>query len=231
MAIDAVIFDWGGTLTPWHQLELRELWRQICAAHLDPERVEEIADALLDAETELWRRARDEHRSATLEELFALAGLTPTEAFLATKFQVWEPHTFIDPDAPPLLRTLRERGIKVGVLSNTMWSRDWHERVFARDGVLDLIDGAVYSSEIPWTKPHAKAFHAAMDAVGATDPARCVFVGDRPFDDIHGAKSAGMRAVQICTTHGHPTGSDLAQPDVIIERLSELLPHVRTWGA
>ena len=69
--------------------------------------------------------------------------------------------------------------------------------MFRRDGVLDLIDGAVYTSEIDWTKPHPEAFRAAMTAVGATDPARCVFVGDRPFDDVHGAKSAGMRAVLV----------------------------------
>ena len=35
-----------------------------------------------------------------------------------------------------------------------------------------LIDGAVYTCEIPWTKPHPEAFLAAMRAVGATDPAR-----------------------------------------------------------
>lgn len=227
MAIDAVIFDWGGTLTPWHDLNLREMWRRICAAHIEPERLEEIADALLDAEDELWRRSREEHRSATLDELFAIAGVTPDEAFLATQFEVWEPHTFIDPDAPDLLRALRERGIKVGVLSNTMWSREWHERVFARDGVLDLIDGAVYTSEIPWTKPHAKAFLAAMEAVAATDPARCVFVGDRPYDDIHGAKTAGMRAVLVPNS---TVPSWETEPDAVIARLSELLPHVDGWS-
>ena len=34
-----------------------------------------------------------------------------------------------------------------------------------------------------------------MAAVCEDDPAMCVFVGDRPFDDVHGAKSIGMRAV------------------------------------
>ena len=53
----------------------------------------------------------------------------------------------------PLFETLHERGIKVGVLSNTIWPRAWHEDFFRRDGVLDLIDGDVYTSEIPWTKP------------------------------------------------------------------------------
>lgn len=226
-AVDAVIFDWGGTLTPWHDLDLREIWRAVCAAHVDPHRVEQIADALLEAETELWRRARDEHTSATLDELFAMAGVTADEAFLATQFQVWEPHTLIDPMAPAMMRGLRERGVKVGVLSNTMWSREWHERVFARDGVLDLIDGAVYSSEIPWTKPHPGAFEAAMAAVGATDPARCVFVGDRPFDDIHGAKSAGMRAVLL--PHSTVPAWD-TPPDAIVADLGELLAHIDAWS-
>ncbi|WP_067820460.1 HAD family hydrolase [Actinomadura kijaniata] len=229
MAIDAVIFDWGGTLTPWHDIELGEMWRAICAAHLDPERVEEVATALLEAENELWRRQREEHRSATLDELFALAGVEPTEALLATKFEAWTPHTIIDPAAPPLLAALRERGIRVGVLSNTMWTRDWHERIFARDGVLDLLDGAVYSSEIPWTKPHPKAFRAAMDAVGADDPARCVFVGDRPFDDVHGAKSAGMRAVLV-PNDIVPAYAD-ATPDAVVTDLGDLLAHIDRWSA
>ncbi|MBA9007001.1 HAD family hydrolase [Thermomonospora cellulosilytica] len=232
MAVDAVIFDWGGTLTPWHDIELGEIWRRICAAHLDPHEVEETAGRLLAAEEELWRRSREEHRSATLDELFEIAGVRPTEAMLAAKFQAWEPHTFIDPDAPALLEHLRSRGIRVGVLSNTVWSREWHERIFDRDGVLPLIDGAVYSSEIPWTKPHAEAFRAAMDAVGADDPARCVFVGDRPFEDVHGAKTAGMRAVQVW--HGTAdrlpgTRPDLTPPDVVVHRLADLKTHIDAW--
>ena len=46
-----------------------------------------------------------------------------------------------------------------------------------------LIDGAVYTSDIAWTKPAPEAFAAAMEAVGVADPARCVFVGDRLFDE------------------------------------------------
>ena len=35
-----------------------------------------------------------------------------------------------------------------------------------RDEVLHLLDGAVYTSEVPWTKPSPEAFLAAMRAVG-----------------------------------------------------------------
>jgi putative hydrolase of the HAD superfamily len=229
MAVSAVIFDWGGTLTPWHDIEHGEMWRRICAAHLDPGEVEAVATALLAAEDEMWRRGRDEHRSATLDDVFALAGVEPTEALLATQFEVWTPHTIIDPAAPGVLRALRERGIKVGVLSNTMWSREWHERIFDRDGVLDLLDGAVYSSEIPWAKPHAEAFRAAMEAIGESDPAGCVFVGDRPYDDIHGAKSAGLRGVLVPNSLV-PTW-DAVTPDATIDRLDGLLAHIDRWSA
>jgi len=89
------------------------------------------------------------------------------------------------------------------------------------------IDGAVYSSEIDWTKPHPEAFLAAMAAVGVTDPKRCVFVGDRPWDDIHGAQSVGMRAVLI--PHSDvPTFAD-ATPDAVIESLAELVPLIESW--
>ena len=36
-----------------------------------------------------------------------------------------------------------------------------------------------------------------MEAVGVDDPARCVYVGDRLFDDVWGARNAGMRAIHI----------------------------------
>jgi putative hydrolase of the HAD superfamily len=102
-----------------------------------------------------------------------------------------------------------------------------HDGCFVRDQVLDLIDGTVYSSELPWTKPHPEAFRAAMAAVGEDDPAACVFVGDRPFDDVHGAKGIGMRAVLIQGSTVPPF--EAAVPDATITRLSELPAHLDRW--
>ena len=31
------------------------------------------------------------------------------------------------------------------MLSNTIWTRDYHRGIFERDGVLDLLDADVYS--------------------------------------------------------------------------------------
>jgi putative hydrolase of the HAD superfamily len=227
MAVAAVIWDWGGTLTPWHAIDPQVLWREICTPHFTEADALSAAAALLAAENACWKLCETEHRSATLEQVFAQAGVTPHVELLETYFRCWEPHTYTDPDVAPLLRTLRTRGIRVGVLSNTMWPRALHERVFLRDNVLDLIDGSVYSSEIAWTKPHPEAFRAAMASVGVTDPATCVFVGDRPFDDIYGAKSLGMRTALIpnSTVPAHAGGT----PDVILDRPSDLLPHLDAW--
>jgi putative hydrolase of the HAD superfamily len=227
MAVAAVIFDWGGTLTPWHSIDHAALWHDICAAHFPQAQTAAVAAAILAAENVFWEQCDTEQRSATLDHVFAQAGVTAHAALLDSYFRAWEPHTYTDPEVVPLLRELRRRGIRTGVLSNTMWPREQHERVFHRDDVLGLIDGAVYSSEIPWTKPHPEAFRAAMAAIGVSDPASCVFVGDRPFDDIFGAKSLGMRAV--LRPNPAVPGYDGARPDAVIGRLSELLPHLDNW--
>ena len=229
MTVRAVIFDWGGTLTPWHSIDHEDLWLGVCTRHYPAADAAAMAAAARAAERELWLLAESAQQSATLDSVFTRAGVMATAAFLASYYEAWDPHTLTDPDVLPLLRELRRRGIKIGVLSNTMWPREAHERIFMRDEVLDLIDGAVYSSEIPWVKPHPEAFRAAMAAVGVTDPADCVFVGDRPYDDVYGAKSAGMRAVLVPNSDV-PAFSG-TQPDAVITRLAELLGHVDRWSA
>jgi putative hydrolase of the HAD superfamily len=227
VAVDAVIFDWGGTLTPWHTIDVAELWASVCALHFPAKDATASAAALHGAESQLWRVSAQAHRSATMDALFELAGVAATADLLASYVRAWEPHTYTDPDVPDLFRHLRARGIRVGVLSNTMWPRRWHDDVFRRDGVLDLIDGAVYTSEIDWTKPHPEAFRAAMAAIGTSDPARCVFVGDRPFDDVHGAQRAGLRAVLVPNSDVPPYAS--AVPDAVISRLAELPALLAAW--
>ena len=117
------------------------------------------------------------------------------------------------------------------MLSNTVWPRGWHEEIFHRDGVLDLLDGAVYTSEIPWTKPAPEAFPPRPRAVGVERPVRCVFVGDRLFDDIWGAANAGMRTIQVPHSDipvgqvGHTEG----EPDAVAHRLAEVYDIVAAW--
>jgi putative hydrolase of the HAD superfamily len=230
--IEAVLFDWAGTLATWHEIDLHTVWRSV-AALIDEERAEELAKRLVAAEGSVWRRSRDEHLSSTLEEVCLLAEVAMTPAALAEYERQWQPHTVLEPDALETLGELRDRGLKIGVLSNTIWSRQRHEEIFARDGVLELIDGAVYTSEVPWTKPHPEAFLAAMRAVGMTDPARCLFVGDRLFDDVWGAQNVGMRAVHIphSAIPAEQIGHTEGVPDATVHRLAELPALIDSWNA
>ena len=228
--VEAVIFDWGGTLTPWRSIDPAEEWRSVARLAV-PDRVEEATAALMAAAEAAWARSRDEHRSATLAEICALAQVAVEDTHLAGYREFWEHATFTDDDVLPLFSRFKVEGLKVGVLSNTVWPRQWHEDIFERDGVLDMLDGAVYSSEIPWTKPSPEAFEAAMAAVGVEEPARCVFVGDRLFDDIWGASNAGMRTILVPHSDipagqvGHTAG----EPDAVVERLSEVHDVVSSW--
>jgi putative hydrolase of the HAD superfamily len=230
VAVDAVIFDWGGTLTPWRTIDPRDEWGSLARA-VDADRADELTEALVAAATDVWARSRDEHRSSTIEEICSLAGIAYDDEHWHGYRGYWEHATLLDPDAAPLMEQLRADGIGVGVLSNTVWPRAWHEEIFARDAVDHLIDGAVYTSEIAWTKPAPQAFQAAMEAVGVDDPAACVFVGDRLFDDIYGAHNAGMRAVHLphSAIPTEQVGHTEGEPDAVIQRLADIPAVIAPW--
>ncbi|HEY9566135.1 MAG TPA: hypothetical protein VIR30_20435 [Nocardioides sp.] len=88
----------------------------------------------------VWGRSRDHQRSATVADLFTEAGLDHGTDLLQAYREFWEPRTLTDPQVVPLFTRLRGAGIRVGVLSNTIWPRAWHEEFFRRDGVDHLID-------------------------------------------------------------------------------------------
>ena len=230
--LDAVIFDWGGTLTRWHDVDFHAeslaLAQAVVNADHDPT---EITARLHGAGAAVWGRSRDHQQSSTVADLFEEAGLEHDPELLTAYYEFWEPHTHTDPEVGPMFEALRAQGLRVGVLSNTIWPRAWHEGFFDRDGVKHLIDGDVYTSEIPWTKPSELAFRAAMDAVGASDPARCVYVGDRLFDDVWGARNAGLRAIHIpwSTIPPAQVGHTEGEPDAVAHALSEIPGIVGSW--
>src|SRR4051794_15269436 len=197
-----------------------DVW-QVTARRLDPARQTELADALAAAEVRFWERTETTQESGTLADLLRDAsqavGLDVTDALLeevATHhLDTWTPHIRHDGDAVPTLTALRQRGIRTALLSNTHWPRAFHERFLERDGLASLLDARLYSSELSHMKPHPSVFAAALDAIGASDPGSAVFVGDRPYDDIFGAKRAGLRTV--LRPNGLVPGYDV-EPDATI---------------
>lgn len=230
--IDAVIFDWGGTLTRWHDVDFHAESLALAQAVVNADHDVEVSRTRLhEAGSTIWGRSRDHQQSATVADLFVEAGLEHDPELLSAYFEFWEPHTWTDPEVGPLFEAFRADSVKVGVLSNTIWPRAFHESIFERDGVLHLIDGDVYTSEIAWTKPSPKTFAAAAAAVDVSDLARCVYVGDRLFDDIWGAHNAGMRAIHIplSTIPADQIGHTEGEPDAVVHTLSEIHGVVSGW--
>ena len=228
----AVIFDWGGTLTPWRSVNPAEGWRAYADAYTDPGQAAAVAAQLFAAEDAAWKRVHEDNTAFSFAALLAASGVDEHPDAVRAFRAFWEQSTHTHDDVLPTLTALRERGLRTGVLSSTWWPGEWHEEGLRRDGVLDCFDACVWSSGLPFTKPHPSAFLAAMRAVGVDDPAECVYVGDRLFDDISGAKGAGMRAVFVPHSKIPPeqAGQVDVTPDAVIQRLTDLIPLVDSWS-
>ena len=93
----------------------------------------------------------------------------------------------------------------------------------------------MYTSELPRTKPHPSAFKAVLHLLDVPDARKAVFVGDRLFDDIHGARQMGMRTALVHNPAARwPQGTIVkpseVRPDARISSLSELLRWVADWS-
>ena len=231
--VEAVVFDWGGTLTSFHSVDLLDAWR-VAARALAPDREDDVAAALLAAERDIWNRTATTMRSATTHDVLRAAseavGLDVEAALhdsaVAAYLDAWTPTTHARAETVEVLAALKSAGLRTGLLSNTHWPRRQHEHWLERDRLVDLLDVRVYTSDLDYMKPHPSAFRAALEPLGVP-PARAVFVGDRLYDDIHGAKSFGMRAVWI---RNDQVPSYDVEPDATIDELSELPSIVRDWS-
>lgn len=232
--VRAVLFDWGGTLTTFHSVDMLDAWL-VAASVLAPDDADRVAAALLAAEHEVWERTTTTLRSATTAEVLrtasAAVGLPVDEVLhdraVTSYLDHWAPATVARADARETLHALRDRGLRTGLLSNTHWPREQHEAWLARDGLLDLLDARVYTSDLDVVKPHPDAFGALLDAVGV-EAGAAVFVGDRLWDDVHGAAKVGMRTVWI---RNDEVPSYDVTPDAVVDSLAELVAVVDEMSA
>ena len=121
----------------------------------------------------------------------------------------------IFPDAPDALSILAQNR-RLAVLSNA--DDAYLHPVVAR---IPADFAVVASSEGGQCyKPDARLFQMVLRQLDA-DPAECVYVGDKQFEDVKGARSAGMSVVWI-NRRGEPMNPDLPTPDAEIRDLLEL---------
>lgn len=97
------------------------------------------------------------------------------------------------PDAPAALSALRERGLRLVVVSN--WDVSLPE-VLERVGLRPALDAVVTSAAVGARKPAPEIFQAGLRAAGVA-AAEALHVGDGPEEDLAGARAAGIDALLI----------------------------------
>ena len=113
-------------------------------------------------------------------------------AFLQTGVTLWD-------DSMPVLRELRERGIKTALVSNCDHST---RAVVERLGLVEATDATILSFEVGAAKPDPAIYLAALDALGAR-PAESLFVDDQAAY-CDGAAVLGIEALLIHRDDAHP---------------------------
>jgi putative hydrolase of the HAD superfamily len=101
-------------------------------------------------------------------------------------------HARLYDDAIPFLQRLRDRGIKIAIVSNCAENT---RPLLVKHGVDALADTLVLSCEVGSAKPAAEIFRCALDRLGVA-AAAAVFVDDQA-GYCAGSVAAGIRAVQI----------------------------------
>ncbi len=230
MRLRAVSFDAAGTL--FHPVRsIGELYAEVAARHdihVAPEilharfrRAFHAAPPLAFPDLPTNERRDRERRwwHAIVSEVFSGLAGERFEAYFADLFAFFATTAAwrVDPDAPPLLETLRARGLRILVVSN------FDARVRAVLTALELaplIDQITISSEAGAAKPDPRIFATAL-AEARCAPHEVLHVGDTAREDLAAARAAGVRVVLV-------GGAELAAeaPDAaIVARLGD----VETW--
>ena len=124
----------------------------------------------------------------------------------------------IPPESLWLLKTLREKGLKVGLITNTF--SDERDMILASP-LYPLFDAAMISYEQGISKPDPEIYKRALQSLNVT-PQECLYVGDGGSHELQAARSLGMQAIQ-CTWF-----RDLAYEPHIPSPLFEDFPHAAT---
>jgi putative hydrolase of the HAD superfamily len=204
--IDAVLFDWGDTLFHFEYDEaLLEAGWQAGLEAVGRDGLPEHADAAARFRERymplLWQPGSLEEIEypglvrECLRDLGVEIGDEELERFLEAEHAAWEPARLLGDSTHALLDVLRERGLKLGLVSNAFDPPALLHRDLEQMGLRDRLDVAVFSSETGMRKPHPLIFETALERLGV-EPARAVFVGDRRYEDVRGAKELGMTTVQ-----------------------------------
>lgn len=230
-AIDTVLFDLDDTL---HD----DTVAYLTAARIVAERVAAErgidAQALVDAydaeAMRFWSSLTSEHlglaiadeRERMWDAALRATGIDDRElacrcadGYLAARADV----LVLSPGALEVLVALRERGCKLGLVTNG-FAATHHDKI-DRLGLRERMDAFFLADEVGMVKPDPALFAHACAVLGS-EPSRTAMVGDRYDRDIRGAHALGMFTVLI-DVHGTPVPPGAPAPDAVVTSIAAVL--------
>lgn len=239
-----MLFDLGGTLFSYaRRKEMSDSIMKTAQAIGLEARARDIGKAWRKAnETVMREYARRDyflHRDLFLDTLHSFAASFDAsvpepvaERFHELQRSAVVNHLPIRPDCLETLRSLKERGVYLSIVSNI--DDDYLDPLVEKHGLDDVLDHWTSSEEAQSCKPHTEIYHYALSKAGL-GPKDALFVGDSLQHDIAGASAVGLRSARIVeegvTT---PLTSGLAvtaQPDYEISSLGELVDILESVNA
>lgn len=236
--IAAVIFDLGSTL-----IHFEDEWHEVFT-HSNQDLLDHLqaAGIVLDGEVFLnqFKARLDEYylqREAefieyttryllqTLLDEWGYPDVSPDiiDSALETWYRVSEARWKTEEDAIPTLERLRDRGYRLGLISNAGDDANV-QRLVDQAALRPYFDIILSSAKLGIRKPNPRIFEHALNHLG-TPPAQAAMVGDTLGADILGAQNAGIFAIWItrrADTPANQAHQDTIQPDAVIGTLSEI---------
>jgi putative hydrolase of the HAD superfamily len=189
-----------------------------------------LVDAYEAAATAFWSALSSEHlgrpisgeRERMWHEALGRVGIDDRElalraadAYVAARTGVLE----LAAGSVDLLSALRERGCKLGLVTNG-FAATHHDKI-DRLGLRELMDAFFLADEVGMVKPDPQLFLHACRALGS-EPARTAMVGDRYGRDVVGAHDAGLFTV-LLDVHALPIPDDGPRPDAVVTTIGDVL--------
>jgi putative hydrolase of the HAD superfamily len=208
--IKAVLFDLGETLLDFGRINTTKIFRQ--SAKLTYEFLQSCNKPLGNFQWYCWHSmiafrfhclvssltGKDFNALLLLKKIGIKKGITLDEDQLRQLGWLWyEPlakMARIEPRLKATLASLKQMGLKLGIVSNTFISAGSLDRHMAQFGILDFFPIRLYSHQFAFRKPDIRIFQTAAQQIGEP-PQDVLFIGDRVNKDIVPALKAGMRAV------------------------------------
>ncbi len=211
MKFDAALFDLGGTLIiyenkhSWKELTLlgcrnaAPVLKKLSGAEIPAERIRshllQVLDDAIQAHSEdLAEIDFFEIISVVLSNLGVEISDGLPAKFVDSYYQPTTDQIVLVPGAVELLSELKNAGLKIGLISNSIFPAEFHRDEMRRFGILDYFDFTIFSSEVMIRKPNKEIYLKAL-SLAKSQSDRTVFVGDRLLEDVAGPQAVGMKAI------------------------------------